>query len=102
MTNQLSVHQKKYLKGLAHDLKPVVMVGQRGISSQLLESLEQALLAHELIKVKFGENKEKPYKQAITEQLSRESGAHVVGMIGHVSILYRPHPEPDKRRIRLP
>ncbi len=102
VTKALSVHQKQYLKGLAHELKPVVMVGQRGISPQLLESAEQALLAHELIKVKFVENKEKPYKQAVTEQLSRETGAWIVGMIGHVSILYRPHPEPDRRRIRLP
>jgi putative YhbY family RNA-binding protein len=49
---------KKYLRSLAHHLKPVVIVGKNGINSQLIASTEVALNDHELIKVRFGEFKE--------------------------------------------
>ena len=49
----LKGYQKKYLKGLAHGLKPVVFIGQKGLSRNLIGSIHDALDTHELIKVKF-------------------------------------------------
>ena len=49
----LSAAQRKYLKGLAHGLKPVVFIGQRGVSEALEKAMNEALDAHELIKGPF-------------------------------------------------
>jgi RNA-binding protein len=94
--------QKKYLKGLAHSLKPVVTIGQKGFNAGVCRSVEEALLAHELFKLKFNEHKEKEPKKAILSAIAAETGCELVGIIGHTAILYRPHPEPDKRAITFP
>jgi len=51
--------QKKFLKGRAHGLKPVVFLGQKGLTDNLIDSIHEALDTHELVKVKFIEFKEK-------------------------------------------
>jgi len=99
---ELKGFQKKYLRGLAHKLQPVVYIGQKGVTDAVCDSLEEALNSHELIKVKFIENKEKAVKKEICAQLELRSHAALAGLIGHVAILYRPHPDTDKRKISLP
>ncbi len=94
--------QRKYLRGLAHSLKPVVIVGQHGLTDALITAVDAALRSHELIKIKFNEYKEKTAKTGIMTEIESRTNSHRVGMIGHVAILYRPHPEPDRRVIRLP
>lgn len=94
--------QKRYLRGRAHNLKPVVLVGQKGVSEELIRSVDEALTAHELIKVRFNENKKKPQKLAMSDEIRLKTGCAVAGMVGHTVILYRPNPDPDKRRVRLP
>lgn len=94
--------QKKYLKGLAHGLKPTVFVGQKGVVASVVKALDEALERHELIKVKFIEFKEKNEKGAIVEVLAKESHAELVGLIGHVAILYRQQKDPEKRKIEVP
>ena len=101
-TEDLSGAHKRYLKGLAHKLKPVVRVGQYGVSDAILEAIDVALDTHELIKVKFIDFKEKRQKQRFCLEIVRTTGAQQVGMIGHTLILFRPHKDPGKRRIRLP
>ena len=99
---ELKGFQKKYLRGLAHKLQPVVYVGQKGVTDAVIDSLEEALSAHELVKVRFVENKEKNTKKMISTELEKRTGSRMVGLIGHVAILFRPHPDPDKRKIILP
>jgi RNA-binding protein len=99
---KLTGYQKKYLRGLAHKLKPVVMVGQKGVTPALSKSVEAALMAHELIKVRFVENREREQKTRIITDITAQTGCEIAGAIGHTIILYRPHPEPDKQRIVLP
>jgi RNA-binding protein len=94
--------QRKYLRGLAHALKPVVFVGQKGLTATLGSAIDQALDAHELIKVKFVEFKEKDHKTAITARIEADSKAVLVGLIGHTAIFYRAQKDPEKRRIELP
>ncbi len=89
---KLSKRQIRHLRGLAHHLKPVVMIGDKGITDNLLTELHYALEAHELIKVSIaGVDKEE--RRTLTEQLCHSSRATVVQFIGRTSILYRPNKE---------
>ena len=99
---KLKGFQKKYLRGLAHSLKPVVLIGQKGLTDELIKSADQALDRHELIKVKFNEFKEKDQKAAITEEICKRTKAELAGTIGHITILYREQKDPDKKKIILP
>jgi len=94
--------QKKFLKGLAHALKPVVFIGQKGLSGSLIGSIHEALNTHELIKVKFIEFKEKQQKADMAEVIEAEARCRLVGIVGHMAIFYRQQPDPEKRKIKLP
>ncbi len=99
---ELKGYQKKHLRGLAHKLQPIVYIGQKGVTETVIDSLAAALTAHELVKAKFVENKEKESKQRICAELEKRTGACLAGIIGHVAIFFKPHPTPDKRKIILP
>jgi RNA-binding protein len=96
----LSAAQRKHLRGLAHSLAPAVQIGKQGLTETVVRSLDEALAARELIKVKFVAAKEE--KLEITAEIDARLGSTCVGTIGHLAILYREHPDPEKRRIRLP
>ena len=98
----LNGFQKKHLKKLAHKLRPLVIVGQQGITEALLAAVEQALEDHELIKIKFNEYKEKEQKKDLLDRILSSTGCFPVGLIGHTAICYRPRLDPAKRSIRLP
>jgi RNA-binding protein len=97
---QLKGSQRKYLRGEAHHLKPLVMIGTKGVTEQLLGSVDLALKDHELIKVKFGEFKEA--KKEIAAQIANATKSEVVGLIGNIAIFYRQHPQSEKRKIKIP
>lgn len=99
---ELKGFQKRYLRGKAHGLKPVVLVGQGGVSDTLIRSVDANLTTHELIKVKFNEHKEKSQKAALAEDIRQRTGSAIAGMVGHTVIFYRPCPDPKKRKIVLP
>jgi RNA-binding protein len=97
--DQLKGSQKKYLRSLAHHLKPVVMVGRNGVNENLITSVDVALKDHELIKVKFVEFKEE--KKEISAQIAAATKSHVVGIIGNIAIFYRQHPQTELRKIKV-
>ena len=94
--------QKKFLKGLAHGLKPVVFIGQKGVTANLIDAIQDALEAHELIKVRFVEMKDKQQKVNLAETLAAQTNCQLVGMIGHIAILFRQQTDPEKCNIHLP
>jgi RNA-binding protein len=94
--------QAKYLRGLAHKLKPIVFIGQKGLTPTVIQSTKEALDRHELIKIKFLEFKEKQQKKEISAAIEAQSGCRMVGLIGHIATFYRLHSDPEKRKIRLP
>lgn len=100
--DKLKGYQKKYLKGLAHHMKPVVFVGQKGMSRGLAATVRESLDKHELVKVKFVDFKEKTQKKEIAGAIEKDTESELVGMIGHVGIFYRQHGDPEKRKIVLP
>jgi len=73
-------------------LKPVVMVGQKGLTPNVLAETDQALTAHELIKIKIGAD-DKDERIAIAEQICTELQAEMLRMIGNIAIIYRKNPE---------
>lgn len=90
---QLTGRQRKALRGLAHGFEPLVHVGAAGITDAVLEAVDTALREHELIKVRLHAPEAKHDDAAA---LAAGTGASLCGLIGHVVILYRPHPEKPK------
>ncbi len=85
---------------MAHSLKPVGRIGQMGDTEAVRAALEEALEAHELVKVKFLEAKD--FRREIAENLAYSRGALVVNITGNVALLYRPAENPEEREIQLP
>jgi len=98
--DELTSAQRKFLKGKAHRLEPVVMVGKSGVTENLIKLTNDSLAAHELIKVRFVEFKEE--KKGLAQEIAGRTKSLTVGMIGHVVILYRQNPDEEKRKIALP
>jgi RNA-binding protein len=92
--------QRKWLRGQAHALKPVVQIGKMGLSEAALRQIDEALADHELIKVQAVAPKEE--KQEMARQIEEATGAEVVGLIGHVLILFRQNEDPEQQRFELP
>ena len=87
MTN-LTNNQKKFLRSKGHSLKPVVMMGQHGLSEGVLAELQTSLETHELLKIKVrGDDRDD--KQRIINEIIEVTGAHLVQVIGNVMVIYR-------------
>lgn len=95
----LTASQTRYLRGLAHALKPVVLLGGKGVTPGVLKELEQALDDHELIKVRLS-GADRVARAADLEQLVASSHAETVQSIGRIAVLYRHNAE--QPRIALP
>ncbi|MBX3269974.1 MAG: ribosome assembly RNA-binding protein YhbY [Sandaracinaceae bacterium] len=91
--------QKRHLRGLAHHLEPVVLVGKAGVTDALVAATDRALTDHELIKVKLPQI-ERAERAELILALERKTGAEVAGVAGRVAILYRRNP--DEPVIQLP
>lgn len=96
---QLSEKQRKHLRGLGHALKPIVMMGNAGMSDAVMAELSRALDDHELIKVSVRVGDRKTRNETI-DRLCEQSRATLVQRIGNVALIYRVNPE--KRSITLP
>lgn len=95
----LSRNQRLFLRARAHDCKPIVRVGQRGITDALTAELDAALRAHELVKVKIpGADRET--RTALVQALCTACGSEVVQQLGGTATLFRRNAEHP--RIELP
>lgn len=99
MSQAITAAQKRYLRGLAHPLKPLIQVGGKGITDALLAELELTLERHELIKVKVAAE-DRDTRDAWIASLAERSGAALVQRVGHTVTLYRASQE--KPQIVLP
>ena len=86
---KLTNNQKKYLRSIAHDLKPFVMIGQHGLSESVIAEIDSTMLKHELIKIKL-RVEDRDEKQKIIEKILEFSHAEIVQVIGGVLVIYRP------------
>jgi RNA-binding protein len=98
MQQPLKGKQIRFLRGLGHHLQPVVMIGREEISGAILSSVEEALNAHELIKVKLQEGCETERHDA-ARTLAEATGSEVVQVLGRTILLFR---SGEKKKIELP
>ncbi len=83
---------KQALRAAAHQLKPVVLLGAKGLTPSVVQEIDIALTAHELIKIKLT-GVEREDKSALLETLCADLGADLIQTIGHIAVLYRENPE---------
>jgi RNA-binding protein len=95
----LTSTQIRYLRGLAHSLKPVIMTGNKGLTDAVIKELAIALDHHELVKVKLG-SEDREERRAQIASLSERAGAELVQSIGRVACFYRQNP--DQPKLALP
>jgi RNA-binding protein len=96
---RLTEPQKKYLRGLGHKLKPVIMIGDAGLTDAVAAEFLSALDHHELIKVKIRVG-DRDLRDNIISELCKAGDAALVARIGNVALIYRANQ--DKPRIVLP
>jgi RNA-binding protein len=96
---KLTEKQRKHLRGLGHDLKPVVQIGQGGVSDSVVAEIVRALNDHELIKIRVSGMEREDRDEALVK-LAGRTESELVYRIGHTALLYRRHPE--KPRVLLP
>jgi len=97
---ELNGSQRRKLKSMAHKLKPVVLIGQKGITESLVKAVDKALEDHELIKVKFIDLKDE--KIELSEKVVSGTDSALINMIGNTAIIYRENPErPKDERIKI-
>ncbi|MGH8210933.1 MAG: ribosome assembly RNA-binding protein YhbY [Steroidobacteraceae bacterium] len=92
----LSEKQRRYLRGLAHPLGPVIRLGKEGLTEAVANETARALRDHELIKVKAPGGD----RDTLFAALAERTGSTVVHRIGNVAVLYRPRA--DLKRILIP
>jgi RNA-binding protein len=95
----LTEAQKKSLRGMAHALKPIVMVAASGASEGVIKELDQALDHHELLKVRVRVG-DRETRDELIQQLCRETRSTLIQRLGNVATLFRRNPE--KPRIKIP
>ena len=97
---KLSGAQRKHLRGVAHGFKPLVQIGKEGLTENVLGAIEDAIAAHELIKVKM--TTERDEREQLILAIEGRLSCECVGAIGRIAILYRENPDPEKRKITFP
>ena len=95
----LKNNQKKHLKALAHNKKPVVIIGNNGLTSTVLEEIDKALIHHELIKIRVNAE-DRDQRETMVQRIGTELTAELVQRIGHIATFFRRNPEHSK--IQLP
>jgi len=97
---QLDNATVKRLKGIGHDLKPIVMIGNKGITPSIAEEIDRALTDHELIKVKLPAGS-KEERDVIGAQLATAANATLIHSIGRMALLLRQNPNANPKLSNL-
>jgi len=85
----LTNKQQRYLRGLAHSLKPVVTVGNAGLTDAVINETDSVLETHELIKARINAETKADRENMVKEMIDQTEAA-LVQIIGHIAIIYRP------------
>ena len=90
----------KRLKGIGHELKPVVMIGNNGITPAITEEINRALSDHELIKVKLPAGS-KQERDLVCTELAVAAKAQLIHTIGRMALLLRQNPNANPKLSNL-
>lgn len=94
MLTPLSNAEIRKHKAAAQRLKPMLKMGKLGLTPQFLQSVDETLKHHELIKVKFEEFKDQ--RKTLAPVLAEKTHSHLITLLGNVVVLFRPKPRPDE------
>lgn len=92
--------QRKQLKALAHHLKPMVQIGHKGMTNELIAEIIRNLDDHELIKIKM-KTEDKELKNAWIAEISQRTDATFINLMGHIATFFRPSSNSDKQKIKI-
>ncbi|NNF16338.1 MAG: ribosome assembly RNA-binding protein YhbY [Gammaproteobacteria bacterium] len=95
----LTERQKKYLRGLAHQKKAVVMIGSSGVSDNVMNEIDNALDFHELIKIKVRVGARTDRAEAL-DYITGKLDCQLIQRVGNSAVLFRRNP--DKPKLQLP
>jgi RNA-binding protein len=87
----LTARERSFLKARAHPLEPIVHVGHDGLTDAVLNEVDRALTAHELIKVRVTAA-DRTARRALSDEMCARTGAEAVQQVGKVLVLWRPRP----------
>lgn len=89
----LNSKQRQFLKGAAHSLSPVVMLGAEGLSESVIKEIDSSIAHHELIKIKLnaGDGRKEQAQEAASAV-----GAKLVSVVGRVAVLFRQAPQDSR------
>lgn len=90
--------QKRHLRTLAHKLKPVVTIGDAGLSDAVIREIDLSIAHHELIKIRV-HAEDRDERKDLINKLCTKSNAILIQSIGHLAVIYRAAKKPS---IRLP
>ena len=85
---KLTDQQKRHLRGLGHGLKPVVILGNAGLTDNVMAEIDQALTHHELIKIRVNAA-DRESRAALIETICSQTKGQAVQIIGHILLLFR-------------
>jgi RNA-binding protein len=86
----------RQLRAIAHKLKPVVTVAQKGISETVHKEIDQALTRHEIIKVKIVVG-DRDLRKEVAAEICVQTCSELVQSIGNIVVLYRAARQPDPK-----
>ncbi|GAB6069873.1 ribosome assembly RNA-binding protein YhbY [Thiomicrorhabdus hydrogeniphila] len=95
---KLTTSQKKYLRGIAHNINPMIIIGANGVTESLMKELESTLEHHEILKIKMASADRDDRKQ-IVDYILEKTGALLVQSIGKICVIYR---QSDETELPLP
>ena len=95
----LSKSQKKYLRKRGHQLNPVILVADSGLSKTVLQEFDSTIAHHELIKVRI-KAVDRKSRDAMINKLCQKGSADLIQRIGNIALIYRANP--DSTKIQLP
>ena len=95
-----SPEQRREYRAIAHTLKPVIIIGDKGLTVNLTQELDRALTDHELIKVKIAST-DRDARQEIIAELCKASGAQLVQSIGKMAVILRRARQPNPKLSNL-
>ncbi|HTY49701.1 MAG TPA: ribosome assembly RNA-binding protein YhbY [Steroidobacteraceae bacterium] len=97
----LTDNQRRFLRGRAHELKPIIQIGGAGVTDAVVKETGRALDDHELIKVR-ARGAERAARDAMFTDLAARTGSSLVHRIGHVAVLYRPRDQGKRPGLLIP
>ena len=97
MSKSLNTKQNQHLRRLAHHLKPVIIIGNAGLTDAVMEEIKNAISFHELVKIKLN-GPDKATRNEMVDNIITNTDSHHVQSIGHVAIFYKAS---DEKKVSL-